>query len=88
MKYLILIPDGMADRKHPALGGHTPMEKADKPEMDSLVRRSLTGVVSNVPAGMVPESDTANLAIMGYDPKLYSKGRSPLETMSIGIDLK
>ena len=63
MKYLILIPDGMADRKHPALGGHTPMEKADKPEMNSLVRRSLTGVVSNVPAGMVPESDTANLAI-------------------------
>ncbi len=87
MKYLILIPDGMADRKHPALGGHTPMEKADKPEMDSLALRSLTGVVSNVPVGMVPESDTANLAILSYDPKIYSNGRSPLEAMSLGIEM-
>ncbi len=87
MKYLILIPDGMADRPHPSLGGHTPMEKADKPEMDLLVKHSLSGVVSNVPEGMVPESDTANLAILSYDPKIYSKGRSPLEAMSLGIEM-
>ena len=87
MKYLILIPDGMADRPHPALGNLTPMEKANKPTMDRLAKRSLCGTVSNVPVGMVPESDTANLAILSYDPKTYSKGRSPLEAMSLGLDM-
>lgn len=87
MKYLILIPDGMADRKIPSLGGKTPMEAANKPMMDSLARRSAAGTVSNVPEGMVPESDTANLAILSYNPRVYSKGRSPLEAMSLGIKM-
>ena len=88
MKYFILIPDGMADEKIDALEGLTPMEAAVKPCMDSLVQRSLVGTVSNVPEGMVPESDTANLAILSYDPKIYSKGRSPLEALSMGIEMK
>lgn len=88
MKYLVLVPDGMADRPVPELGGKTPMEYADKPMMDELARRSSCGTVLNVPKGMVPESDTANLAIMSYDPAVYSKGRSPLEAVSMGIDLK
>ena len=87
MKYLVLIPDGMADRKMRELGGRTPMEAAAKPMMDELCRKAECGTVLNVPIGMVPESDTANLAIMSYDPKVYSKGRSPLEAMSMGIDL-
>ena len=87
MKYLVLIPDGMADRPHEALGGHTPMEKAHKPTMDTLASLSVCGTVSNVPEGMVPESDTANLAILSYDPKVYSKGRSPLEAMSLGLHM-
>ena len=87
MKYLVLIPDGMADRKVRELGGRPPMEAADKPMMDELCRKAECGTVLNVPIGMVPESDTANLAIMSYDPKVYSKGRSPLEAMSMGIDL-
>ncbi len=87
MKYLVVIPDGMADEKIPALGNLTPMEKAHKPCMDTLVKKSYTGIVSNVPADMVPESDTANLAILSYDPKVFSKGRSPLEAVSIGIDM-
>ena len=87
MKYLVLIPDGMADRPFPALGGKTPMEVAEKPTMDALARRSYCATVLNVPPGMVPESDTANLAIMSYDPAVYSKGRSPLEAVSMGIDL-
>ena len=78
----------MADRPVPTLGDLTPMEAAVKPTMDMLAGKSLCGTVSNVPAGMVPESDTANLAIMSYDPRTYSKGRSPLEAMSIGIDMK
>ncbi|MEE0969711.1 MAG: cofactor-independent phosphoglycerate mutase [Clostridia bacterium] len=87
MKYFILIPDGMADTSIDALGGMTPMEKADKPTMDMLAKKSYIGTVSNVPEGMVPESDTANLAILSYDPKVFSKGRSPLEAVSMGIKM-
>ena len=88
MKYLVLIPDGMADRPSEKLGGKTPMEIANKPTMDRLASMSVCGTVLNVPAGMVPESDTANLAIMSYDPRKYSKGRSPLEAVSLGIHLE
>ena len=61
---------------------------AKTPMMDALTPTSLCGTVSNVPEGMVPESDTANLAILSYDPKVFSKGRSPLEAVSMGIDMK
>ena len=88
MKYLILIPDGMADYPVEELGNLTPMQKANKPMMDALASKSLVGKVSNVPEGMVPESDTANMAILSFDPKVYSKGRSPLEAVSMGIDMK
>ncbi|MBO4212796.1 MAG: cofactor-independent phosphoglycerate mutase [Clostridia bacterium] len=88
MKYFVLIPDGMADEKVAALGNMTPMEKANKPTCDMLAKDAYVGTVSNVPQGMVPESDTANLAVMSYDPKVYSKGRSPLEAVSMGIDMK
>ena len=88
MKYLILLCDGMADYKIDVLGNMTPMQKAYKPTMDKLVKDSIYGLVSNVPEGMVPESDTANLAVMSYDPKVYSKGRSPLEAVSMGLDMK
>lgn len=88
MKYLVLIPDGMADRPIPALDGLTPMQRAHKPTMDMLASEAIVGTVSNVPKGMVPESDTANMAIMSFDPKIYSKGRSPLEAVSMGIDMK
>ena len=87
MKYLILIPDGMADEKIAELGNLTPMEKADKPCTDALCKKAYIGTVSNVPEGMVPESDTANLAILSYDPKVFSKGRSPLEALSMGIEM-
>ena len=87
MKYLVLIPDGMADRPIPALGNRTPMEAAVKPCMDDLASRSTVGLVSNVPVGMVPESDTANMAILSFDPKVYSRGRSPLEAISMGLSM-
>lgn len=88
MKYFVLVCDGMADRPLAALGGKTPMEAASKPMMDALAENSLCGTVSNVPTGMVPESDTANLAILSYDPRVYSKGRSPLEAMSMGLTMQ
>lgn len=88
MKYFVLVCDGMADRKIKELGDRTPMEAANKPMMDMLAAKSVCGTVSNVPDGMVPESDTANLAILSYDPKIYSKGRSPLEAMSMGLSMQ
>lgn len=88
MKYLVLVPDGMADEKIEALGGRSPMEAANKPCMDMLAKKSLVGLVSNVPDGMVPESDTANMAILSFDPKVYSKGRSPLEALSMGLTMQ
>ena len=88
MKYFVLIPDGMADEKIEALGNRTPMEAASKPTMDLLAAHALIGTVSNVPEGMVPESDTANMAILSFNPRVYSKGRSPLEAVSMGIDMK
>ena len=87
MKYLVLIPDGAADYPIPELENKTPFECADKPTLDLLASASLIGTVSNVPSDMVPESDTANLAILSYDPKVYSKGRSPLEAMSMGLTM-
>lgn len=88
MKYAVIVPDGGADYKCEALGGRTPFEVAEKPCLDSLAARAFCGTVSNVPDGMVPESDTANLGILSYDPLIYSKGRSPLEAVSMGIEMK
>jgi len=87
MKYLVLLCDGMADYKIESLGYKTPMEKAYKPMMDSLCAMSVVGSVMNVPESMVPESDTANLAVLSYDPLVYSKGRSPLEALSMGLEM-
>lgn len=87
MKALVIVYDGMADRPVPALGGKTPMEVAQTPAMDALSGQARIGTVLNVPAGMVPESDTANLSILSYDPRVYSKGRSPLEAVSMGLTM-
>lgn len=87
MKYLVMLGDGMADRKIAELGNKTPLEAAYKPRMDFIAQKGFNGTAKTVPDDMVPESDTANLAILGYDPKIYSKGRSPLEAASIGIKM-
>lgn len=87
MKYLVLLADGMADRPVPELKGKTPMQASYKPHMDSLAGKSEVGLVRTVPPGLPPGSDVANLSVMGYDPKQYYTGRSPLEAASIGVDL-
>lgn len=87
MKYLVVLGDGMADYKIDELGGKTPLEAANKPCMDYIAQKGFNGVAKTVPDSMVPESDTANLAILGYDPEVYSKGRSPLEAASIGLEM-
>lgn len=88
MKYIVMLADGMAGRPLEELGGRTTMEAAVTPVMDRLAKVSEIGMVSMVPQGMAPGSDTANLSVIGYDPKVYYSGRSPLEALSIGVDMK
>ena len=88
MKYITIIPDGMADCGIKKLGGKTPMEFAHTPVMDSLSASGEMGLVRTIPAGFPPGSDTANLSVMGYDPRKYHTGRSPLEAVSLGIELE
>ena len=87
MKYLIVVPDGSADDPIESLGGRTPLEAAELPCIDWLAARGETGSCRTVPEGISPGSDCANLAVMGYDPRRYLTGRSPLEAGSIGIDM-
>lgn len=88
MKYLIVLGDGMADEPIEAIGGKTPLEAAEKKEMDRLAKTGEVGLSYMVPEGMSPGSDTANLSVAGYNPKIYYSGRSPLEALSIGVDMK
>ncbi len=88
MKYVVILGDGMADRPIDEIGGETPLEHADTPVMDELAKVSEIGMVHTIPEGMSPGSDTANLAVLGYNPRKYYTGRSPLEALSIGVDMK
>ncbi|MCI9175955.1 MAG: cofactor-independent phosphoglycerate mutase [Lachnospiraceae bacterium] len=88
MKYVIVLGDGMADRPLEELQGMTPLEYAKTPAMDQLAAAGEIGTVHTIPDGMSPGSDTANLSVLGYDPKIYYSGRSPLEALSIGVDMK
>lgn len=87
MKYVIILGDGMADEPIDSLGGKTILEAANTPYMDELAKVSEIGMVKTVPEGMAPGSDTANLSVLGYDPKVYYSGRSPLEALSIGVPM-
>ena len=88
MKYVIVLGDGMADRPLEELQGMTPLEYAKTQNMDKLAAEGEIGMVHTIPDGMSPGSDTANLSVLGYDPKIYYSGRSPLEALSIGVDMK
>ena len=87
MKYIVVLCDGMADDPLVELGGRTPLEAAHTPNMDRLAKTAEIGMVRTVPEGMAPGSDTANLSVIGYDPKKYYSGRSPLEALSIGTEM-
>ena len=88
MKYIVVLGDGMADEPIAALGGKTPLEFADTPTMDELASKGELGMVQNVPAGMSPGSEVANLSVMGYDPLTDFSGRSPLEALSVGVQME
>ncbi|MCI5741610.1 MAG: cofactor-independent phosphoglycerate mutase [Lachnospiraceae bacterium] len=88
MKYIVILGDGMADKPIDELDGKTPLEYAKTPMMDALASMGELGMVHTVPTGMKPGSDTANLSVLGYNPKKYYSGRSPLEALSIGVPMK
>ena len=88
MKYIVVLGDGMADEPVAALGDKTPLEYADTPAMDALASMGEMGMVQNVPAGMSPGSEVANLSVMGYDPLTDFTGRSPLEALSVGVEME
>ncbi len=88
MKYVIVLGDGMADYPIEEIGNKTVLEYANTPIMDEMAKKSEIGMVLTVPEGMSPGSDTANLSVIGYDPEKYYSGRSPLEALSIGVDMK
>ncbi|MCI7067874.1 MAG: cofactor-independent phosphoglycerate mutase [Butyrivibrio crossotus] len=87
MKYVVILGDGMADEPIESLGNKTILQAADTPFLDMLSKKSEIGMVHTVPDGMAPGSDTANLSVLGYDPKIYYSGRSPLEALSIGVPM-
>ena len=88
MKYIVVLGDGMADYPVDELSGKTPLECAKKPNIDYMAAHGEVGLVKNVPKTLSPGSDVANLAAMGYDPLKYYSGRSPLEAVSVGVNMK
>ncbi len=88
MKYIIILGDGMADEPLEQLGQKTPLEYAGIPVMDDLAGKGEMGLAKTVPDGMKPGSDVANLAVLGYDPSRNYSGRSPLEALSVGVQME
>lgn len=88
MKYIIILGDGMADEPLAQLGQKTPLEYANIPVMDALAGKGEMGLAKTVPDGMKPGSDVANLAVLGYDPTRNYSGRSPLEALSVGVQME
>ncbi|HRT11654.1 MAG TPA: cofactor-independent phosphoglycerate mutase [Methanoculleus sp.] len=87
MKCIVILGDGMADEPLAELGGRTPLEYAETPNMDRIAREGRCGMLRTVPEGFEPGSDIANLSVLGYDPRVSYTGRGPLEAASMGIEL-
>jgi len=86
-KYIVLVGDGMADYPLEELGGKTPLQAADTPNMDRIASCGV-GLVRTIPDGMEPGSDVANLSLLGYDPREYHTRRAPFEAASMQVELK
>ena len=87
-KILYVILDGLGDEPHPDLGGRTPLEAADTPNLDSVARKGRSGTVVTVGEGIAPESDIAVFSILGYDPHTQHAGRGPLEALGVGLEMQ
>jgi 2,3-bisphosphoglycerate-independent phosphoglycerate mutase len=87
MKIIVLLGDGMSDEPCAELDGKTPLQAAHTPNMDRMAQAGLVGLAQTVPVGLPPGSDVANLSVFGYDPRSCYTGRSPLEAVSMGVEL-
>lgn len=87
-KYVVILGDGMADRPTKELDGRTPLEAAHTPTWDAMAKTGLLGMARTTPEGFAPGSDICNLSVMGYDPRRYHTGRSPLEAASLHVPMK
>jgi 2,3-bisphosphoglycerate-independent phosphoglycerate mutase len=87
MKYIVILGDGMADYHRGVLGNKTPLELAKIPNIDRLAALGQVGLIKTIDDGLEPGSDVANLSVIGYDPRQYYTGRSPLEALSVGVDM-
>ena len=85
MKYCVLIIDGAAGWPLPERGGKTSLELARIPNLDAMAQEGVVGLVRTVPQGMEPSSACACMSVLGYDPKVYYRGRSGIEAKSMGI---
>lgn len=87
MKYALIIPDGCADEPQDSLGGRTPLEAADVPNMDAIAAAGFVGRAETVPGSLPPGSDVGTMSLFGYDPLVYHTGRAPIEAAAQGIEL-
>jgi len=87
MKYCVLIVDGASGWPLVERGGKTCLELAHTPNLDTMAKEGVVGVVRTVPPGMEPSSACACMSVLGYDPKIYYRGRSAIEARSMGIPL-
>jgi 2,3-bisphosphoglycerate-independent phosphoglycerate mutase len=87
MKYVIVLPDGIADVPIKELGNKTPLEVAKHPNMDWVAANGVTGWSRTIPSGFAPGSDVGCMSVFGYDPRKYYTGRAPIEAAAQGIAL-
>ncbi|MCL2140232.1 MAG: cofactor-independent phosphoglycerate mutase [Dehalococcoidia bacterium] len=88
MKYVVLIMDGAAGWPLKDQGGKTALELARTPNLDVLTQEGTLGLTETVPAGMEPSSAIACLSLLGYNPRVYYKGRAAIEAVSMGVPVK
>jgi 2,3-bisphosphoglycerate-independent phosphoglycerate mutase len=88
LKLLYIAIDGLGDLPIESLGGKTPLEAAETPNMDSLARTGKTGLMYSVKKGVAPESDVAVISLLGYDPFKYSTGRGVIEAAGVGLKMR
>lgn len=87
LKAILVISDGLADRPIKDLGWKTPLEAAVKPNLNRIAKNGVCGIIDPIAPGIPPGSDTATLAMLGYDPwKVYS-GRGALEAVGSGVEV-
>lgn len=85
MKIYMIILDGAADRKIEMLGNKTPLEVANTPALDALVKKGKQALVIVIDKSITPESDSGSMALLSYDPQIYYPGRGTLEGLGTGF---